>query len=68
MTNRTDRTLFDANMISSHWRLTHAAVETIDGVDFFDGLYSARDAAAVVRIRTAQGRTFRAEPVAVHAF
>jgi len=68
MTSTDRRPLFDANMVSSHSSLGYAAVETVNGVDFFDGLYSARDVAAVVRIRTAHGRAFRAERVAVHMF
>ena len=63
MTTRNDRILFNDSIRPTHYSQTHACVETVDGVDYFAGFYNARDAATVVRIRTACGRTFRAERV-----
>ena len=63
MTTRNDRIPFDGTILPTHPAQTHACVETIDGVDYFQGFYNARDAASVVRIRTLGGRNFRAERV-----
>ena len=63
MTTRNDRILCNDSIRPTHYSQTHACVETIDGVDYFAGVYNARDAASVVRIRTLGGRTFRAERV-----
>lgn len=62
-TTSNDRIPYTDSIRPTHYRQTHACVETVDGVDYFAGFYNARDAASVVRIRTLGGRNFRAERV-----
>ncbi len=62
-TTNNDRIPYTDSIRPTHYRQTHACIETVDGVDYFAGFYNARDAASVVRIRSLGGRSFRAERV-----
>lgn len=61
------RIRFDPDMEAPSFD-TSAVVETVNGVDYFAGLYKRRDAESVVGIFASRGRTARVEQVRRRAF